>query len=73
MDENKNCCKSLKHPSGEAGFYVDWLGVQKQKCDGDDDVKHDYLLMKPVSRISNQARREEGGQCPKEEKRKEVT
>lgn len=36
-----------------------------------DGVKHDYLLMKPVSRISNQARREEGGKCPREEKRKE--
>lgn len=44
---------------------------KKQKCD--DDVKHDYLLMKPVSRISNQARREGDGQCPREEeKRKEV-
>lgn len=50
---------------------MNWLGVRKQKCGH--DVKHDYLLMKPVSRISNQARREEGGQCPREEKRKEVT
>lgn len=73
VDKNKNRCKSLKHPSDEAAFYVDWLEVQRQKCDGDDEVKHHYLLMKPVSRISNQARREEGGQCPREEKRKEVT
>lgn len=36
-------------------------------------MRHDYLLMKPVSRISNQARREEDGQCPREEEeRKEV-
>lgn len=36
-------------------------------------MKHDYLLMKPVSRISNQARREEDGQSPREEeKRTEV-
>lgn len=69
MDESKTRCKHLEHLSDEAGFSVDWLGVQKQKCG--DDVKHDYLLMKPVSRISNQARRE-GGQCPREEKRKEV-
>jgi len=26
--------------------------------------------MKPVSRISNQARGEEGGQCPREEQKK---
>lgn len=71
-DDNKNCSKSLKRPSDEAAFYVDWLDVQRQKCDGDNDVKHHYLLMKPVSRRSNQARREEGGQCPREEKRKEV-
>lgn len=33
-------------------------------------MKHDYLLMKPVSRISNQARREEDGHCPREEEKK---
>lgn len=57
---------------GEAGFLrVERLDVpqgSKQKCD--DDVKHDYLLMKPVSRISNQARREEDGQCPREEEKR---
>lgn len=39
----------------------------KQRCA--DDVRHDYLLMKPVSRISNQARREEDGESQKEENR----
>lgn len=69
---NKTCRGGLKHPSDEAALNVDWLDVQRQRCDGDSDGKHHYLLMKPVSR-SNQARREEGGQCPREDKREEVT
>lgn len=53
--------------------HVERLAVdrgKKQKCGDDDDERHDYLLMKPVSRISNQARWEEDGQCPREEKKR---
>lgn len=40
-------------------LHVERLDVHRGKNRCDDDVRHDYLLMKPVSRISNQARREE--------------